>query len=590
MSRRGERKAESRRKTGEKRESTIIVVTNVSEDVDRSVAMDMIFRKFQEKDACSEMKCDGSLGDRVRGKRGTYVFFGNEKGDEFSRKMKMRSADINIVVVGGEMDEDAVALVKRARQENILFVSVGKENKRGFKRAFGKTKVYSLQEIERVVGEKRQFGKKGWGRPYVVVESVECKGELTIMKGVARKGLLSNKVVVNGSVICEMEELYVDGEKIDMGCVFEKKEEGRGVSGLTREIGQMQIQESSSEEERSESSFSNESEADTECEDLEKEVSLDSGEREEESSLTDSEEREDKTKTLRKVYSEYKGFKSVHVNSSKGTGLVPELKAFRESNLPEYYKHLTFVSSDLRRVRKTSTKAASPFREGAEVTIVLRGSDLGECTFEDGFLVIHGLYEHEGLNTIMTLSYSTGETISTFMSNELEIDFGFFRVPCRSMILGSGTPPVIRCKREGNSGVLCLIGPMLFAKDRVAILLQGKAIGDGTVLEYSDPILLKGVVLRGIPCKVYKRSCVVGRMFRSRKDVKYFRDVKLYTSEKKEGYVKRPLGEKGLMKCYFFPPVRHGEQVYMELFKRIFLRWRDSPRSRSMQYLSLPIE
>lgn len=92
-----------------------------------------------------------------------------------------------------------------------------------------------------------------------------------------------------------------------------------------------------------------------------------------------------------------------------------------------------------------------------------------------------------------------------------------------------------------------------------------------------DRVVLKRVVLTGLPCKTHKKKAVVKYMFFSPDDVKWFRPLDLFTKHGRRGRIKEPLGTHGAMKCVFDAPVQQRDTVCVALYKRVFPKWPEAP-------------
>jgi hypothetical protein len=56
-------------------------------------------------------------------------------------------------------------------------------------------------------------------------------------------------------------------------------------------------------------------------------------------------------------------------------------------------------------------------------------------------------------------------------------------------------------------------------------------------------------------------------------DIEYFKPIELYTLSGRHGRIKQPLGTHGLMKCIFDRPLSVQDNVFMNLYKRVFPKW-----------------
>jgi pre-rRNA-processing protein TSR1 len=86
----------------------------------------------------------------------------------------------------------------------------------------------------------------------------------------------------------------------------------------------------------------------------------------------------------------------------------------------------------------------------------------------------------------------------------------------------------------------------------------------------SDRLLLKRIVLTGVPFSVHKRTAVVRHMFFNANDVRWFKPVELWTKGGLVGHIKDARGTKGYMKCVFNDYIPQHDTICMSLYKRQF--------------------
>jgi len=120
-----------------------------------------------------------------------------------------------------------------------------------------------------------------------------------------------------------------------------------------------------------------------------------------------------------------------------------------------------------------------------------------------------------------------------------------------------------------------IISPISFAPTPVLFfseLSELMAIGNVSSVN-PDRIMLKKVVLSGIPMRVGKKKALVKDMFFNPDDVNWFKPVDLYTKYGKNGRIVESIGTKGHMKCIFDSVLTQKDTIMMALYKRVFPKW-----------------
>jgi len=157
---------------------------------------------------------------------------------------------------------------------------------------------------------------------------------------------------------------------------------------------------------------------------------------------------------------------------------------------------------------------------------------------------------------------------------------------CRP-VFSTDAPNVDKHKMErfllpGAPAVASIFGPISYAPMPLLCLGGDAGAGAGGLrvvasgsLKGADPdrLILKKVVLSGLPYRVHKRTAVVKHMFYNTSDVRWFRPLELWTKYGQRGLIKEPVGTHGLFKAIFDGVVQQRDTVCVSLYKRVYPKW-----------------
>ncbi|KAH9257071.1 hypothetical protein BASA81_004892 [Batrachochytrium salamandrivorans] len=160
----------------------------------------------------------------------------------------------------------------------------------------------------------------------------------------------------------------------------------------------------------------------------------------------------------------------------------------------------------------------------------------------------------------------------------LQLHVGFWRREIRPVFsehnLNSDKHKMERFLVDSQRWSVCsAYAPITFGTNCACLLFRGRdeLVAAGNVHNVdANRIVLKKVVLTGIPFKVKKKWAVVRRMFYNPDDVRWFMPVELYTKYGASGRILEPTGTHGRMKCMFDRGLTQQDTICMALYKRIF--------------------
>ncbi|ADM11137.1 uncharacterized protein Eint_021400 [Encephalitozoon intestinalis ATCC 50506] len=470
-----------------------------------------------------------------------YLFKETCGVSEFHIGYLCRASDIVVFFINSdEIDDSKLKIIKKFVPSCLFCISNQRFKdvaRKVVKKHFPKERIVEIDGLMGVLSNVRVKNTSVCKRPYIVPSNAYSDGEYFYVEGFLKRGFLSDKVVVNGRYEMTIEEIFTDrlykGEDLCVSVDIEKTSLAEG--------------------EELESDCNSES-LESGCDEYEEKENDES-----EEFTTDESSTEDRPSLIDK-YSEYRGIRNLSTCS------------FKSYNFPSHYKSLVFFD-DFRRAEKLITEQDSIIPNDQMVKIKLRYEGL----IEEQIYVVFGCYEYEKRKTIHNFHF---EGIEPLKEESMVVDLGHRIIDIRPMITRNLNHRVFKKQEELESGVVSFIGPMAFGLSRV-LLYKKSALGElsketlvavGMNGFTGDRIIFEEVVLQGIPFRNKKRYSLVKRMFNSKEEVMYFRNIQLYMrSGKITGFIKKPIGTKGMFKGYFTHPIKSGDKVMMSLYKRAFL-------------------
>lgn len=440
-----------------------------------------------------------------------------------------RASDLLLLTVTGpEISHELVSLVKRYMPSAVVVYDKKQKNvARLVSKLFGDVKMCEASMLNMIL-EKIETKNTHLAstRPFMIPRSINLDGHYMYAQGFMKNGLKSDKLIINGLHEGVIEEVTVGTEKIPGdSLVFEENE-----SALEKPIDSPPQSEPDSE--------------------------LD----EEPHSEEDAEYEEDVDPMaaspgfdLITKYSEYRGIRNLATCT------------FSDQRKPDYYRDLVFVKNTkyiLSQVRNNR----SIIPKNSYVTLKIRVS--GPIT--ESIVVLFNLFEYETRRTIYNFDFSC----PTLLPKDIVVDNGFRVYSSRCIVTRNLNNNVFKEESDLLNGVVSFVGPINLHGCIAHILIGGINTLNAVNLlngRAQDRIFFECAELKGKPIKVCKSYLVVKGMFFNKEQVEYFRNIKVESRNGITGFIKKPLGTKGLFKAYFAQPVKHGDSVKMSLYKRIFL-------------------
>jgi pre-rRNA-processing protein TSR1 len=200
----------------------------------------------------------------------------------------------------------------------------------------------------------------------------------------------------------------------------------------------------------------------------------------------------------------------------------------------------------------------------------------------DGYLLLFSLLTHENKLSILhfTVQRHAGYQDLVKAKDKMLIYAGFRCFWAKPLYsepnLNCDKHKLERFLRHDRFSVATVFGPSTFMP---CPMLMFKDVGDDNLVLVAsgsmssvdpDRIILKKVVLTGIPIRVRKRFAVVKHLFHDPQDVSWFKPAELVTKRGLRGHIKAAVGTHGLLKALFSGPVTQNDTVMLILYKRVF--------------------
>lgn len=256
----------------------------------------------------------------------------------------------------------------------------------------------------------------------------------------------------------------------------------------------------------------------------------------------------------------------------------------RDPNFPFAFKaQLGENSDDMDDGREGKEGAGDLFiLGGTYVEIILTGIPAGCDLSTLPCVVAVGLLEHENKMSVLHFTVRrTGNFADPIKSKEaLVFMTGFRSFEAKPIFsesnLNCDKHKMERFLREESFTMASVYGPVTY---NPCPLLVFKRLQDGRLvlvatgsLSKIDPdrIMLKKVVLTGLPIRVRKRIAVIKHLFYNTNDVRWFKPAELVTKHGLRGHIKEPIGTHGLFKCIFSAPITQNDTIMLILYKRVY--------------------
>ncbi|KAF9760981.1 Ribosome biogenesis protein TSR1 [Nosema granulosis] len=468
-------------------------------------------------------------------KKTNFMFIDTFNLSEYDCSFICRASDIVVFVIDSdEIDTKKLFYIKK-NLPSCIFVITDKKYKKT-----------ARNTMERHVPDKKIVEMKSLldhlclfkisntticKRPYLVPFSVSHEGEFIKVKGFLKKGFVSDSVTVNGKYEMKIEEVQADRRY--SGEEFNLKDEEREQFAVNNDFNEDEM-------EIEEIDDSNETFSGDEMSEVSSEVS------------------EEDRPNLIELYKEYRGIRDIATCD------------FPTDKYPPFYKDLIFFN-DFKAVEKFITKRESCMPDNQIVDVTLRWNG---PPINDKIFILFNNYEYENLRTIHNFIFNVKE--KPLDTENIIVDFGHRLLKVKPTLTKEANQNVFKKEESLYNGVVSFIAPIIFDATKIVAFYDSPSLETYKFTGVSGFIkerkLYDEVVLSGRPEKVYKRSCIVRKMFFTKNEVLFFKNIRLYSKNgRSSGFIKKPIGVHGRFRAYFSNQLPPGGKIYMSLYKRAFL-------------------
>lgn len=472
-------------------------------------------------------------------KKVNFMFIDTFNLSEYDSSFVCRVSDIVVFLIDSEeVDVKKLFLIKKNLPSSMFVITDKKYKKTArnvMERHVPDKKIVDFKNMLDYLSILKITNTTVCKRPYLVPYSVSHEGNSIKVRGFLKKGFVSDSVTVNGKYEMKIKEVQAD--RTYSGEEFTLKDEERNQFQINNEFNEAQMEVEEAEE------FVDS------CSDGEM-------------SEVSSEHSEEGHVSLIEQYKDYRGIRDIATCD------------FPTDSYPSFYKDLVFFT-DFKAVESFMTKRVScmPINQMVEVTLEWNGGPINDKTF-----ILFNNYEHENLPTIHNFIFNVKD--KPLDTQNIIVDFGHRILKVKPTLTKEANQKVFRKEEELYNGVVSFIAPIIYDAKKIV------AYYDNPLFETSfetykftgvsgfiqERKLYDEVVLSGRPEKVYKRSCIVRKMFFTKSEVLFFKNIRLYTKNgRSTGFIKKPIGVHGRFRAYFSSQLPPGGKIYMSLYKRAFL-------------------
>jgi len=216
------------------------------------------------------------------------------------------------------------------------------------------------------------------------------------------------------------------------------------------------------------------------------------------------------------------------------------------------------------------------------IEIVGLSPDALESFSQKGYQFIFGLHRHENRLSVLHFTVKRHPGYAEMIKSKENLIFqtGFRSFECKPIFsesnLNCDKHKMERFLLDDRFSMASVYGPITFMNCPLLVFKkldngQKILVATGTLSKIDpDRIMLKKVILTGLPIRVRKRFAVVKHLFYDTQDVRWFKPAELVTKHGLRGHIKEPVGTHGLLKALFSAPITQNDTVMLILYKRVY--------------------
>lgn len=201
-----------------------------------------------------------------------------------------------------------------------------------------------------------------------------------------------------------------------------------------------------------------------------------------------------------------------------------------------------------------------------------------------GPVVLSSLMQHECKLTVMHYSVTKMPSYEAPLRSKTPLWFhvGFRRERAAPIFSTDGLGDKHKFERflhHRRPSIASVYGPVVyppapvlaFKEEVTAAGMSAALVMSGSVRKADpDRIILKRIILTGVPFKTHKSKAVVRQMFFNPEDIRWFKPLELWTKYGMRGKIRDAIGTHGHMKCLFNGVIQQRDTICATMYKRIY--------------------